>query len=297
MIDFAGRYATASEEKSSVGKKKPSDAARELQRSDYDAWRLLVRNPSFLSDLHALRRLRSEHDPLYEDRREEILDSWSLSRIPPHALLPYADSDSESLESYYKREVERHGVYHVGRAASALIELKEDKYLYCWVNVTKSVDTVLAALESDLRGFYRFRSTQQKRKRGRPEKLDDQLQVFDLVTGSPGGKKLDFETVARKLRKPPETIRDSYASACTKVGYPRKKGGQPELKMDPGIISECADPSCRLAKTPEDFCPAHRLLIPPDVCLREQLVTDLSAVEHARARKASGKRTLPTTDD
>lgn len=256
------------------------------QEGEYGLWRLLVRNPAFLKDLESLQRLRPVPQNWPPEKRnkallkkygkiEQIGDKWNLSRIPPMALLRcYGGTDPHSLESYYFSQRDGQGPFPIAFPPATWVELKADRFLYGWVDTSWPIDRVLAALETELRNFYRSRRTIQKR--GRPEKLDFQFDVFDLVRGTPNAKPLNFVETSRKLGKHVSTVREAYASICRKIGIAGTAIPKDKLPTSPGVIAECSDRRCREARTEDDFCEAHRRWINVDqVSLRESFIPNL----------------------
>jgi hypothetical protein len=205
---------------------------------------------------------------------DQIGDKWNLFRIPPMALLRCYGTDPQSLESYYLRQRDGTGPFPIAFPPAALVELKADMFLYGWVDTTWPIDRVLAAFETELRNFYRSRGTAQKR--GRPEKLDFQIEVFDLVKGTPEGKPLNFVESSRKLGMHVSTVREAYASICRKIGIAGTAIPKDKLVTSPGLISECSNRHCREARIEDDFCEAHRRWINVDqVSLRELFIPNL----------------------
>ena len=118
--------------------------------------------------------------------------------------------------------------------------------------------------------------------RERLDKWELQLRVWDEVTA---GEK--FPEVARQFRMPISTVRSAYLSACRHIGVaavPTDKACLPPV--DPGPVAECSDVRCRSAKAPAEFCPRHKAWAQQDyVGQHDSIPRDLSAIEHAKARK------------
>lgn len=249
------------------------------QEADFVRWRLLVRNPAFLQDLESLRKSRPvPHDWPVEKRRKAIFrkhkmiqrveNKWGLSRIPPMALLRCYGTDLQSLEGYYLSQRDEQGPFPISFAPAALVELKENRFLYGWVDTACPIDRVLAAFETELRKFYRDRVSKQKR--GRPDKIDFQLEVFDHVSEMlEKSSKKDFGVVASRLRKPLPTVRKAYWAACRKIGIAGVLG-KPGL-VDPGAFDECSDECCRAAQKETDLTRAIQLLCPTHRKFYEQI--------------------------
>lgn len=240
------------------------------QKAEFGQWRLLVRKPEFLKDLASLQKLRPKpHDRPAEERRKAILrksrkiqqveNKWGLSRIPPEALLPYLGTEAQSLEHCYLRQSDQRGPYPIATPPVAFLELKNDRFLYGWVDTSQPVDTVLAALEGELRNFYRDRGGKQKR--GRPDKLDFQLAVFDYVKDMlEEGYRKEFRTIAADLGKPVSTVRKAYWTACHKIGVLGVQGKS--SVSDPGPFDKCPAQTCRAAQKETDLVRAIQLLCP-----------------------------------
>jgi hypothetical protein len=116
------------------------------------------------------------------------------------ALDPLRNDAPKMLEAYYLNQRDQQGPYPVTYPIVAVTELKEDRFLYCWVDTNEPVDKILAAIEAELRQFYR--ATKTTRKRGRSNDLDFQLKVFDLVNGTAETSGMDFKGTARRLHQP-----------------------------------------------------------------------------------------------
>ena len=263
-------------------RKTRAKAEQETRAADFNRWRLLVRNPAFLKDLLALRELgvRAQHRPELVGRslqaQTQVADKWGLLRIPPDAIfIPNPatlafDDEPQWLESCYRQQGDKQGPYPVDYSPVALTKLKEGRFLFLRVDTTKPVDVILPGVEALLRGFYKIKPA----KRGRPQSLDFQLKVLDLVQKD--GK--DFRAVARQLGKPVSTVRSAYVAVCRKVGVLGAPAGRPRGPVkNPGPIRKCRDPRCRAAQRPEDFCAAHQAWTEQDqVSQREWLRRDPS---------------------
>ena len=267
-------------------------AQHETTEANFNRWRLLVRNPDFLRDLDHLKALHSEQRRAwykegedtwmaafqrYQDEVKRVADKWTVVRIPPGAIVTL-DDRPQNLERWGRSDWQG-PPYSIDYPPVVLSELKEDRFLYMWVDVTKPIDLALACIEAELRPFYKTRPA----KRGRPHSLDFQLMVFDLVELE--GKA--FTTVARRLHMPVSTIRDAYLSACYKIGIASRSHDKTRVPaVDPGPFSECPDPKCRAAKEEKDWCLAHRACIDQDqiTSTRERVGLDLSALEALQAR-------------
>lgn len=288
-----------------MGRKKPAEAERDKQQRDFNTWRLLVRHPDFRKDLAFLKnrkqvpRLSSvprlRRVLLKRSREvETIADKWGLSRFPPMALYPFMEDDPRSLERCYLNQGDQQGPYPVTYPIVALTELKENRFLHGWMDTSQPVDAILAAFEAELREFYR--ATKTKGKRGRPNDLDFQLKVFDLVNGTAETPKLDFKTAARKLKRSLSTVRNAYGSICRKIGIADKRKIIEVPETNPGPISECPDERCREAQTVDDFCKTHRAWCDLDeIPLREFFGPDISSIEHAQA-SSGRKKPLPSVE-
>ncbi len=284
------------------------DVEKANEDANFRRWRLLIRNPEFIDELHTgwekwflvrgrqkriedegeTKNLRSElHRYLGEaiDYDKRLANRWRLSTIP-QAVTYYFAVDykpSGSLTSLLEK------IYNMQDGTEKSInfppvEVTNDRYfpiVDLRLDLTNPKYLVLANIEACLSKLYKLHEGENA-KRTRRDSLDFELKAFDLVQY----KGTDFKTVARELHKPVSTIRSAYLSACQKIGnidIPKKKRGKPEIH--PGPISRCTNLSCRSAQKPEDFCPAHRVWMEQDQSYsRESLVSDISAIEHVKAR-------------
>lgn len=291
-------------------RKDPAKAEADRQQAEHTTWRLLVRNPSFLADLRSLRRIYSRPLPkewekwshekkrravLRDQRRlEKATEKWGLSRIPPRALHPFYSLDfPQDLEQIYLSQRDKQGPFPISRRAAELLELKEDKYLYFWVDITKPADQVLAAFEAELREFYQGKKQFPSRRR-RQDKINDYLRIYDLHQA---GK--SFFQIASKLRKPIRTVREDYRTIKSKiVGLGHDSAPEPQKHViNPGPVSRCPNQRCRNAQTKKDFCENHRMYFDEGWGYqREQLYGDPSTPDSAQA-STRRKRKKPADED
>ncbi len=144
------------------------------------------------------------------------------------------------------------------------------------------LQTILAQAEEAFWDARKRRGINPGVRRERLDSLDFQLRVFELVHH----ERKTFSVTARRLNKPVSTVRDAYTAACRQIGTARPLSRKKRAsERDPGPISECPDPRCRMAQRVEDFCSAHRRFIEQDEVssLREHHVKDLAPIEKARA--------------
>jgi hypothetical protein len=187
------------------------------------------------------------------------------------------------------------------------------------VDRTLTLDVLMPLIWDQLRHSYFGAHSREK-----PSVLDSQLQIFDYMQTPIKGKLPTLKQAANKLDKSASTIRDAYVSICRKINLmdrhyefvdsiarPILKNPKLRHLLDPedlsapandvsaGDISTC--PDCGEVSAIEDLCPTHQALIPKDkLAWRERPVPDLSAIEHARARRDLSRKNVwsdPFSDD
>jgi hypothetical protein len=243
-------------------------AEKERQKRDFNTWRLLVRNPDFLQDLEALRQLRTDWQTAktrealdsYHSQETKICDKWGLLHFPPCAKA-VSWTDPESLEEAYQDY--RQHTFPLTFSPVFVEGVKEDRFLFLRLDTSLPREDVLAALDGEVREFYRNREGHTTR-RGRPDKLEDQLVIYDSVEEM--RKKSDqarFDIVAGNMHKSSSTVRDAYWSVYHKIRFAQNPKGT--ATRDPGPVEECLDPRCRSAINENDLrkaraklCHAHK---------------------------------------
>lgn len=298
-----------------MARKAAVNVEKEIRDADFQLWQLLVRNSDFQDDLGILKdklllfldldkAVKEEGEErwgaLHRQRFKEHWDmekslerKWGLVRIPGVAVL-MARNDSSDANAGTVKFMERCYEADINNNNSPIdlpvVDAKWHRYPFSVnikVNVTKPMYVVLASIQSELREFYKYKPVY----RNRPNNLDFDLKVFDLVQY----EHTDFKTAARKLRSPISTVRSAYLAISRKIALvrtlesvleklvPKKKGRTPDT--NPGPIPQCPNVRCRSAQKPEDFCSAHKAWIEQGQgYTRESLVPDISAIEHAKAR-------------
>ena len=300
-------------------RKTSTAATKDYLRADYDRWRVLARNRDFCKDLaDYLTNSRPNLSPeeqkspvpsrkllkKFERLQKQFLHRWGIERVPDPALWQEAEQliTPEGLERWYKAAREQRAdfttqFFHPAYMSNIRRGSRPDERLIEFrLNISLPVDQLLALIEKELRAWAWKHLGEHPR--GKPASLDFHLKVFDLI-GSPGNRtRLSFLDIARKLKQKPSTVRDAYFAACRKIGISSsRQASATESLPSPGDISKCLDPKCRAAEDPKDFCPAHKACIAQDeVPQRDLLVPNLSATEHASARRASGRRRFRSDD-
>lgn len=292
----------------------------------------------YLTEYEKLKSWVNRHEPLWGSKSLNKLDTlhyrylgrWRVRRLPDLALWP----DSERLltiEGLERRLLTIEGLerwYQAARNAKSdfaisappvsilgsrpgggfqyIIEISVDRSL--------ALDQLIPLIHKELRHSYFGGHA-----RGKPLRLDFQLRVFDLMNKPINGKEPTCADVARILKRRPSSVQSAFRSICRKMesldirseflnSIARPILENPKLKhlLDPDNlpaavedISNC--PDCREAPTTEELCPKHKALIPKDkTAWRERPGLDLSAVEHARARRALGQKEFwsdPSSDE
>jgi len=249
----------------------------------------------------------------------EVKSKWGLERFPraleesfPRALEKCYEEDLlsvEKLEALYKARYIGEGTTDfseefrmlgfdaillppVSDMSSGPMPAQRDIKLYrpVWINHTMNFDQIMGAFERQLRYWFEFWGTR-RTERGRPSKLNFQLQVFDAVhKGKPDGTLKPFLAVAKLLHKPVSTIREAYYAACRKIGvevnplHRRSKMANVDSDpkraiVDPGPIAKCSDPKCRSAELPEEFCQKHKTWLSQDYVSQKALLFDPQVLE------------------
>jgi hypothetical protein len=251
-----------------MARKSSRQAERQHQQREFNVWRLLIRNPDFLQDLQAFRKLRAgwqvaksrEALASYHSQETRLCDKWGLLRLPPVAV-EVSWTSPEDLEDIYRSY--RHYTFPLTVSPVFVEGVKDDRFLFLRLDTSLPREDVLAALDGEVRQFYKTREVTSSR-RGRPDKLDNQLAIYDRVEEmrrkSP---KARFDIVAQEMGKPASTIRGAYWSIYYKIRSGQKPTSQ--TIQDPGPVDECPDPRCRKACFENDhatavkmLCPAHR---------------------------------------
>lgn len=256
-----------------MARKTSASAEKDRQERDFNTWRLLVRNPDFLQDLEVLRQLRTvwqaektreAHTP-YLSQETTICGKWGLLSFPPMAKA-VSWTDPESLEVAYQDY--RQHTFALTFSPVFVEGVKEDRFLCLRVDTSLPREDVLAALDGEVREFYRSRKNNPAG-RERPDKLDDQLRVYDAVEEvrkKSRKAKARFDIVAKNLHTSPSTIYrlyKAYWSVYYKILFFQKPNGT--ATRDPGPVEQCPYPRCRAAMRQNDlgkartmFCPAHK---------------------------------------
>ena len=291
-------------------------------------WRLLLRNAKFQEDFNALKS-RSPI-PWRDEGELAFRSTWGISYtslmkvLENQAIPPLTPETVEFYESLF--ETVYHGSAVTILDACDPIEEDERGVRYAWdwepppdqrgqryvlyVDLSKcTLDLALRMVEEGLRKAVTESRTQNglkhvgstgnppKQRRERLDKLDFQLKVFDMAHAylEKIGRKA-FSYVAANLRAKPSTVKSAYWVACYKIGV---EGIRERSRVsDPGPFDQCQDPQCRAAQKESDLaevmkglCESHKALwLKVDPCLRETVRSDLSPIEHAAARRGTGRR-------
>lgn len=257
-----------------MARKTAASAEKDRQKRDFNTWRLLVRNPGFLQDLEGLRELRAiwlsaktrEACNSYHAQETKICDKWGLLHFPPVAkAVSWTDPESSEeahldLEEAYLDY--RQCTFPLSFSPVFVEGVKEDRFLFLRLDTSLPREDVLAALDGEVREFYRSREAKSAR-RGRPDKLDDQLMVYDAVEKirrKSRKAKARFDRVAENVAKPPSTVRDAYWSVYHKIRFIQQP--KDAATRDPGPCDECPDPRCRAAMNENDLSKALKMLCP-----------------------------------
>lgn len=277
-----------------MARKTQSQIFQAAEKSHWQYWRLLIRNPKFWEDLYILNdklllfldcaKAKSEKFSgiaahwfyEYESLEKRAADRWGITPIPTFAVLL---ATKEQATVMHIRELEN-------RFAS---DSKEKPIPYSPVRVigyhpvgdfldlrldlTQPLYVLIRQVEKEVTKLSR------PKERKRLDSLDLELAVYDLVKY----EKKSFTAAARGLKKPASTVRSAYLAALRKIGITQESKSQP--KMNPGPIEKCPNARCRSAEEPEDLCEAHKAFVDQDqVYLREYLAPDIASIEHARAK-------------
>ena len=196
------------------------------------------------------RQEKGKSFPNEMDDTRKFCDKWGLVGLPcpPGYLSLVYDifAPHEMERAYFRRAEPDNPLPVVVRRPAEILEVKKGKYLYCWVDVTWPIDLVLATLEGQLREFYQDRKDSPK-KRGRPDKLDMQLRVYDKVEEiKESGGEINFSILAKQVRSHVSTFRTMFYAACYKIGI-QDVPKRAKIK-DPGPFDKCSDPLCRAAQ-------------------------------------------------
>lgn len=293
-------------------RKSSTAAAKDYLLADYDRWRVLARNRDFRKDLADYLNacgpnLSSEwrKSPVlsrnllkkFERLKKQFLERWGIERVPDPALWQEDEPliAPEGLERWYQAERKERADFTTGTSYPAYMtnvrrgSRHKEMFIEFFLDVSIPVDRLLAYMDKEVRAWY-WKNIREH-PRGKPASLDFHLKVFDLSHSLVDGKRWTFQDIARKLGRTPSSIRDAYVAACRKIGLSsHNQASAAEGLHHPGDVGKCSDSKCRNAETVEDFCPAHRAYLAKDEgSQKDLLVPCLSAIEHARARKASGR--------
>lgn len=291
-------------------------------------WRLLLRNAKFQEGLNDL---KSRVPIVWPDEGAQgFCSTWGYSyyalinvlenkSIPPlsnkalkiyEALFDqvYFGSSVTIWDAYNPIEEDERGVRYAWDWEPPPNQRGQRYILY--VDLSKcTLDLALRMVEENLRKAVTETRTQNglkhvgsaenppKQRRERLDKLDFQLNVFDMAHAyleKIERKALTY--VAANLHAKPSTVKSAYWVACYKIGV---EGTRERSKVsDPGPFDQCQDPQCRAAQMEDDIalilkglCKPHKALwLKVDPCLRETVRSDLSPIEHAAARRGTGRR-------
>lgn len=291
-------------------------------------WRLLLRNGKFQEDLNDLKSRAPI--PWRDERELAFRSTWgisytSLMKVLEDRAIPPLTPNTVTLYEPLFETVYRGSAVTILDACDP-IEEDERGVRYAWdwepppdqrgqryvlyVDLSKcTLDLALSMVEENLRKAVTESRTQNglkhlgsagnppKQKRDRLDKLDFQLKVFDMAHAyleKIERKALTY--VAANLHAKPSTVKSAYWVACYKIGV---EGTRERSKVsDPGPFDQCQDPQCRAAQKEDDIalilkglCKPHKALWRKvDPCLRETVRSDLSPIEHAAARRGTGRR-------
>lgn len=268
----------------------------EWLRKDFDYWRLLCRNQRFRDDMAAYIRkvVRNRHKPTYhpvnrdyEEERQatnrrlnkffksetELKSRWGLDEVPRHLWWESeAPVSIQTLEEWYLRAREKDDFRCRHKPVRIMERTPDTSQQNLWlvtfrVDSSFPIDSLLAGFGEELRRWLlerefrrrgaRWQISLRQPKRRRPDTLDFQLRVFDLVQGTSTHEPLTFRQVAARLRQPASTVRDACWTVYRKLGIPKHPKDRP-LPPDPGPPSKCSNSRCRSARTVEEFCHVHR---------------------------------------
>lgn len=309
-------------------RKAAKDALQDYLKADYNRWRLLARNREFREDvgkyLTQYEKLESwvkRHDPLWSSKTLDkyytleyrYLGRWRVNRLPSLVLWPDSERviTCEGLERWYQAARKAKPDFSISAPPVSILGSRPGgRFQYVIeISVDRSLtlDQLIPLIHKELRHSY-FGGHD----RGKPQSLDFQLKVFDLMKKQINGKEPTVANVARILRRRQSTVREAYLSVGRKIttldiqSEFRDSIARPILKNpklrhplaleklpactnnipDVGPISACTDPKCRTALTDADFCSAHRAyFLQDEVSQSARLVHNWSALEHGLIRK------------
>ena len=288
-------------------------AAKDYLQADYDRWRLLARNGLFRKDLadylnNCGPSLSAEwrNRPVlsrkllkkFERLKKQYLAKWGIEHVPDPALWQETEPliTPEGLERWYQAARDERAdfttrIFHPACMSNIRRGSRPDEMFveFC-LDTSLPVDRLIALMDREFRSWYWKHVGEHPR--GKPASLDFHLKVFDLIGPPDNRKRLSFLGIARGLELKPSAIRDAYFAACRKIGLSsHNQASAAESLPHPGDVSECSDSKCRNAENYEDFCPAHRVYFAQDEgSQKDLLVQSLPAIEHAKARGASGQK-------
>jgi len=218
-------------------------------------WRILLRNAAFQDDLQILYlKYRDKRSTINsrENLRSSIADKWGLLSIPSDVItrwpgLPLETDDYPALEQCFNF------LPYPDYSPVLTTEFVENRFLSFRVDVIHPIQDLLPLIEGMLR-----EAMQDKPKgRRRFDKLDEQLEVFDLVRQG-----LPFKHIARKLKRREPTVKSKFMTACEKINGVTASRKQVEHKQlmtgfDPKSHTKNC-PVCRAAVDFEGMCDQAR---------------------------------------
>ncbi len=242
-------------------------------------WRYLLRNLDFQKDLESLHKLQRTNKGELDwiSACEEVADRRGLARIPGEIIIywpgvPLEPEDYPALEQYWSQfDVS------VDYSPVASTELRDDRFLFFWVDLNHPVQDLLPLIEEELREQTRHR----RRRRMRADKIDFHLQVFDMArTGK------TFSEIAHALLCQRSTVKSAYQLAGRRIFGPGANRPSKDALAESYILAgfdrtthfQTCD-VCKSAEHPEYFCEACRRFMNLDQVSQRDL-TGLDTQRH-----------------
>ncbi len=262
-------------------------SSRNTCRQFVERWRVSY---SVFEQLYFQNRNLPDLGPSTVGQYEEVLDPTDALSGAVHTWDPYYD---------YEEHIPMDG--EGGFTIEPTPGTQPNTRLSISVDLSYPLDIITAIIGSHIReAKSKHDAVYGHGQKRRPRRLnlkavDKQLSVFDLARN---GSTID--AICQKFKMKPSTVRSHYWAACYKIGIelPKFRLASPE----PVPFDECPDPACRDAQKMSnglaDFgavmsglCETHKALLEfVGPATREYIAPDLDALEHAQARRRTGRR-------
>jgi hypothetical protein len=235
-------------------RKKVAEAHAEQKAKGSARIRYLIRNPVFQEEFNELRKLVAQEDDIGAqlDRMRKFEDRWAvpfLVRYPK--LFQKRDDTLLSADTISKFESMVTADVRPARLLNDVDSFRDASRLYICVdlNCDRTVESLCALIEEEVRRAFRERQGNALRSRTREDKIDFYLKVFDRAER--GDK---FVTMSRELKKRLSTIKSAFLAARRNVfgsNAASSKEDLPRANFDP--VKHCQQCSqCQKATRFED---------------------------------------------